>query len=95
MYKSSLDQATMNDNQDNIVRYFGPEEFKELLAFDPNATGGKTLETLNEYNDVNQADGEDAGALPSTPTNDVHKEWLEDLDVVTGIVNREFTHDDV
>ena len=32
-------------------------------------------------------DGDEMTALPDTPTNGVHKEFLEDLDIVTGLVN--------
>ena len=87
VYKSSISQATLEDGQENIKRYFKVDEFKALLKFDEYATGCETLDIISAHNktDVKEADG--GGAFPNTPTNKVHKKFLEKLDIVSGLVN--------
>ena len=83
VFKSSISHATLQEDQDKIVCYFSIEKFIELLKYDPENQGCDTLDKLNEHNDINQ----DSTSLPDTPTNRVRKTYLENLQIVKGIVN--------
>ena len=61
-----------------MIRYFDESEFKELLNFDFEAIGCKTLSTINKKHKLD---------LPETPTNTIHSGFLCDLRSVEGITN--------
>jgi hypothetical protein len=77
-------QATLENGQENIVRYFSQDQFKALLEFNEHKTECDTLDKINAHSNLN-IDAE--AALPNAPTNVVHKQFLEELDIVHGLVN--------
>ena len=61
-----------------MIRYFDEQDYKDLLKFDPDEIGCETMDTIK---------AKDAMDLPDTPTNDIHTDFLEGLNLVEGITN--------
>lgn len=58
----------MEDDQDNMIRYFDDGEFRDLLSFKMDTIGCKTLSILNKKHKLE---------LPETPTNTQHAQFMQ------------------
>jgi hypothetical protein len=91
--KITLSKATIDDDQENVMRYFDEMEFKKLLTFSKETIGCATMDKINKKNLTGPAlkklkNGDLSFLnLPETPTNEAHSKFLVDLPLVEGITN--------
>lgn len=75
-----MSKATLEEDSDNIIKYFNEQDLVSLLEFDENEIPCVTLDLLNEKHPF---------VIAETPTNDIHTEFLRSLDIVDGITNHQ------
>ena len=80
VFKSSLSKATVENCQDNMIRYFDEGEFTDLLKFDI-SKGKDDCETLEMINKKHRF------SYLYTPYIKNHCQFLRDLDLVSGLSN--------
>ena len=75
------------------MKYFDESEFTQLLQFDRDKIGCKTMDNINKKNltgpELKRLKQGDLSylKLPDTPTNKIHADYLTALNLVEGITN--------
>jgi SNF2 family DNA or RNA helicase len=83
VFKSSLAKATIEEDQDNMIRYFDEGEFTDLMKYDINEIGCETISIISNKH----KGGDMLQNVTETPTNVVHLDFLDKLRNVEGVTN--------
>ena len=91
--KIALSKATIDEDQQNVMKYFDEQEFNALLKYNKEDVGCKTMEKVNTTN-LTKAEKKsyimgELGylRLPETPSNKAHARFITDMPLVEGITN--------
>jgi SNF2 family DNA or RNA helicase len=78
VFKNSISKATLEDNNEKIMKYFDSEDLVELLKYDPTEKSCKTLDLIKEKHPLNYQE---------TPTLLSHVPFLQELADVEGVTD--------